>query len=395
MATDWLGVVAQPTTIVPANRLGQLLAEARLRNGHDLAELADRSAGLFTVGELSDLEAGHRLLDDAVVASVTSLYELDCGPIIPQRARLTIDLDQNLVTAAGRALPLDSTERDHIIDRYLSLVYVLRNRRPGTAVPLRQEDLAILAASLAERTELIEEQLLAVMESGSEPVHALVRWFKSRLWVPGAGALVGAVSIGTLVMINSDAATVEPAATDARNPDPNPGRRLAGLPLVETRAPGASATITELDPLAELGASAEALLPFDWRQVLPEWRVRYLPSDPGYRGLTYPYDRTIEMYVRASDTPESLAGILAHELGHAIDVTHFDDDDRGRWVEARGIADSPWWPTAYASDFDTGAGDFAESFAYWAVDDPNSSRIAGVPDADQLAVIEELIAPHL
>ena len=59
---------AQPSTIVPANRLGQLLAEARLRNGADLAELAYRSDGRFTVGELSDLEAGHRLLDERLIA---------------------------------------------------------------------------------------------------------------------------------------------------------------------------------------------------------------------------------------------------------------------------------------------------------------------------------------
>ena len=194
----------QPSTIVPANRLGQLLAEARLRNGADLAELAERSAGRFTVGELSDLEAGHRLLDDRLIGTVTSLYEVDCGPIIPQRAELTIDLDRNLVSAAGRVLPLDSGERDHIIDRYLSLVYVLRNRRPGTPVPLRDEDVAILAASLAERSELIEEQLLLVMETAGEPVNRLVRWFKTRLWVPGTGVLVGAVSVGSLVMVASD-----------------------------------------------------------------------------------------------------------------------------------------------------------------------------------------------
>lgn len=387
---------AQPTTIVPANRLGQLLAEARLRNGFDLAELSERSAGEFTVGELSDLEAGHRLLDDRLIAVITGLYELDCGPIIPQRAELTIDLDRNLVSAAGRVLPLDSAERAHIIDRYLSLVYVLRNRPPGTQVPLREEDLAILAASLAERSELIEEQLLLVMETGSEPVNALVRWFKSRLWVPGAGALVGAVSVGTLVMVTADTETSGATLQDTDDADPDVRRSLgrASLPLFDDDAAPSLSVTTDPTP-QEIGAAAEALLPFDWQDALPGWQITYQSANPSYRGLTYPYDQSIEMYVRASDTPASLAGILAHEIGHALDVTHLSDADRGRWASARDIGDSPWWPTAYASDFETGAGDFAESFAYWAVQDATSSRIGGQPTAAQLQVISDLVSPHL
>ena len=396
----------QPSTIVPANRLGQLLAEARLRNGADLAELAERSAGRFTVGELSDLEAGHRLLDDRLIGTVTSLYEVDCGPIIPQRAELTIDLDRNLVSAAGRVLPLDSGERDHIIDRYLSLVYVLRNRRPGTPVPLRDEDVAILAASLAERSELIEEQLLLVMETAGEPVNRLVRWFKTRLWVPGTGVLVGAVSVGSLVMVASDVPR-PPAELELPDDADDTLRRIVGaasLPLVDSpaprlgTAPTSSSTAeppTTASPTpAEIGAAAEALMPFDWRSGLDGWTIEYQPSNPGFRGLTFPYEKRIEMYVRTSDTPQSLAGILAHEIGHAIDVTHFSNGDRERWQDARGIGDSPWWPNAYASDFETGAGDFAEAFAYWAVRDANSSRIAGVPDSGELRLISELVNPH-
>ena len=98
------------------------------------------------------------------------------------------------------------------------------------------------------------------------------------------------------------------------------------------------------------------------------------------------------MYVRDGDTAQSLAGILAHELGHAIDVTHFKDADRAVWLEARGQSGAQWWPDAYASDFETGAGDWAEAFAYWALGDPNSSRLAGTPNSAQLAVVRNLIS---
>ena len=385
----------QPTTIVPAHRLGQLLAEARLSRGRDLEELSRSSSGVFTVGELSDLEAGHRLLDDGLIAAVTSLYEIDCGPIIPQRAELTIDLDRNLLYASGRSMRLDSGERDHIIDRYLALVYVLRNRPPGTSVPLRQEDVAILAASLAERAELVEEQLLLVMDRDGEPVRGLIRWFKNRLWVPGAGALVGAVSVGTLVMVTSDSPILRAETSLPLPPEGDePPRR--GTVAGGRSASGTGSVTTEVDPeLQRIGAEAEALLPFEWRTSLPEWTVAYRPAHDDFRGLTFPYDRTIELYVRESDTPRSLAGILAHELGHALDVSHFSDADRDRWTDVRGIDDSPWWPTAYAGDFETGAGDFAESFAYWAVGDASSSRLGGPPNDAELAVLVDLVDPYL
>ena len=98
------------------------------------------------------------------------------------------------------------------------------------------------------------------------------------------------------------------------------------------------------------------------------------------------------MYVGEGETAQSLAGILAHELGHAIDVTHFNDADRGAWLEARDQSGAQWWPDAYASDFETGAGDWAEAFAYWALRDPNSSRLAGTPNARQLDVVEKLLS---
>ena len=400
------------STIVPANRLGQLLAEARMRTGADLQDMSERSGGYFTVGELADLEAGHRVLDDHLVQLVTSLYEIGCGTIIPQRAELTIDLDDKSVSAAGRAVRLDSTARDHILDRYLSLVYLLRNRHPGTPVPLRDEDLAILSASLAERSELIQEQLLAAMAADNDAVSGLVGWFKRRLWVPGAGVLVGAVSVGTLVMVTADSSTTGATATDdelepqSDGPQPDVARVIGGpattsaparassSPATPSSVPPSTAPADRFDP-ATLGARAEALLPFDIEATLPGWTVEYRGSDPDYRGLTFPYDKTVELYVRPTDTPESLAGILAHELGHALDVTYFDQDARQQWLTVRDRANAQWWPDAYASDFETGAGDFAEAFALWAIDDASSSRLAGPPDATELAVLETLVSPLL
>lgn len=404
---------------VPANRLGQLLAEARLANGADLEDLAIRSD--FTVGELGDLEAGHRLLDDELIKRVTTLYEIDCGPIVPQRSGLVIDLDDQLMTAASHALPLDSSARDHVLDRYLSLVYLLRNNTPGTKVTLREEDMDILAASLAERRELIEEQLLLAMDPAHAQVSGLFGWFRQRLWVPAAGALVGATSVGVLVMLSSSSTSGEfipPAqllADAGVNPDvaPNssgsalivPGSAITGEALSSSStASGANGTTSTAAPTTisrpasvvesesiesteaslALGAQAEALLPFDWEAVLPNWEINYRGHNTQFRGLTYPYDRTIEIFVRESDTPERLVSIVAHELGHALDVEYLTAEQRESWLEIRNIDDSPWWADAYASDFQSGAGDFAEAFAVWAVNDESSSEIAGQPSRAQI-----------
>lgn len=408
------------STIVPANRLGQLLVEARQRQGTDLEELALRSD--FTVGELSDFEAGHRVLNDTIVREVTGLYSIDCGPIIPQRTELTIDLNDNVMMAAGHALPLSSAAHDHILERYLSLVYVLRNSEPGTAVPLRDEDVSILAESLAQKQERVREQLLRTMDNEPDSVSGLFTWFKQRLWVPGAGAVVGAVSLGTLIMLSTDGTALASESTDLPETDPDdrtspPSTQatariasVAGDTTSTTQHEGGTraetqvvlANGTTLDVAAEgidtavrtpqtVGAQAEALLPFDWNQVLPGWTITYKESNSEFRGLTYPYNKSIELFVRDNDTSESLAGILAHEIGHAIDVTHLNDAQREDWSETRSIESSQWWPDAYASDFETGAGDFAESFAYWAVQDPSSSKIAHTPTSSQLEALETLL----
>ncbi len=423
-------------TAVPPNRLGQLLSEARLRNGADLQELAGQSE--FTVGELSDLEAGHQLLDEDLITRVTQLYQIDCGPIVPQRSTLVIDLDDQLMTAASHALPLDSAAREHVLDRYLSLVYLLRNNNPGSKVTLRDEDLDILAASLQERRELIEEQLLLAMDPDNSSVFSLFGWFKKRLWVPAAGALVGVTSVGALVML-STASPSGDAISSAQlldtSPDPDATNGAGGVQLsagptsslsqgsTDAGATNASASasfsstadsavsppttiiasrsssvdrpdsvvesesIAPTDAVRQLGGAAEALLPFDWQEALPGWEINYRGHNDSFRGLTYPYEQTIEIFVRADDTPEQLASIVAHELGHAMDVTHMGSDERNRWLEARGVDDAPWWSDAFASDFESGAGDFAEAFAVWAINDASSSEIAGQPTTSQLSLL--------
>ena len=146
------------------------------------------------------------------------------------------------------------------------------------------------------------------------------------------------------------------------------------------------------DGLRTTASQALGLVRYDWQRRLPGWQVRFLPGRSGYRGLTYPDDRVIEVFVRGNDTPAELSHVIAHELGHAADVTYLNDRERDAWRSARGIgAATPWFPgVSGATDFSSGAGDFAESFAAVHTGVGWFSELGPPPDPSQAALLVSL-----
>lgn len=136
------------------------------------------------------------------------------------------------------------------------------------------------------------------------------------------------------------------------------------------------------------GAEALALIAFDWELFLPGWTISFEPPREGLRGLTYTSDARIEVLVRDGETPWEIARVVAHELGHAIDLARNEVVDRRLWRAARGIdPDIPWWPQSGVADFASGAGDFAECAATWMVGSATLSQLAGDCTADQLELV--------
>ncbi len=195
---------------------------------------------------------------------------------------------------------------------------------------------------------------------------------------------------------SSSAVADEPAVSD-------------GVPTTTTRSrrsgAAASSSVASLDGSSsegvaeappgrspqERGRWALDRISYPWQDRLPGWTVEFDDGREGLFGLTLVDDKRIEIYVRDDQSDDLLVHIVAHELGHAVDVTLNDGDDRRAWQAARGIEDAPWWPSSAASDFRTGAGDFAESFAYWQAESDNfRSKLGRVPDAVQLELIAEL-----
>lgn len=134
---------------------------------------------------------------------------------------------------------------------------------------------------------------------------------------------------------------------------------------------------------------------YPWRSELPGWTVLFLEPRGQASGYTWSGDRRMEVFVDDVDGPERVARVLAHELGHAVDVSMNSGDERREWLAEREVAaGTPWWPSAGRPDFETGAGDFAEVFAAWQVgEDDFKSRVNPAIDDGDYALIERLSRP--
>jgi len=117
------------------------------------------------------------------------------------------------------------------------------------------------------------------------------------------------------------------------------------------------------------------------------YRLRIAGPVAGLRGQTDNAARTITLFVGPRDATYVVAHDLAHELGHAYDATRMSAGQRAAYLRARGVPGAAWAPDAGASDYRSGAGDFAEVFALCQAASPvYRSRLAPRPQ-DPCAVL--------
>jgi hypothetical protein len=137
---------------------------------------------------------------------------------------------------------------------------------------------------------------------------------------------------------------------------------------------------------ADVGREALALITYPWQQRL-NVTISFAGPRAGFRATSTAFadHDVVTVYVRDTDTPRTVAVSVAHELGHLIDWRLLDDNDRSRWLAARGRSDAAWWTCDYCEDYSFGSGDFAETFAAWQVGPIDyRSRLAPLPSAGQM-----------
>ena len=385
-------------SLVPPARLGALLTDHRTRRGLTIDEIITVAEIPFSADELRSIEQGQVGLSDDQVHRLMDAYQAHSGPVIPQRSELIVDMDSGAVFAGQktRLLPADAGF-DDILGRYLSLLYLMRGLEPGRKLALRGDDLEVLSDALERNIAEIEGRLFDLMLPGE--VGPWYRRVRHRLAIPAAGIMVGLTTVGSLVFVQfpkGDRADVGAGADSAAAGGGAAEIAMATTvtignaelaPAVAVARPGpdaVAATYSPGDP-ASVGAAAEALVDYDYRGVLEGWTVEFLGPREGYRGNTNTVSRTISIFIGEHDTPQVVAEVIAHEVGHAIDVMYLDDQTRVAWMEMRSI-EQGWWPHSGASDFHVGAGDYAEAVAAVLVSSPSDSE-HGAFSPDELAFV--------
>lgn len=152
------------------------------------------------------------------------------------------------------------------------------------------------------------------------------------------------------------------------------------------------ATVSYESPSVQaLGGPAIAAISYPWQEELEGWEIEFVSGAGNIAGYTWSREQRIEVFVRPGATSSDLARIFAHELGHAVDVSKNDGDERRAWLAARGVETAAWWPGNGLADFSTGAGDFAEAFAVWQVGAGDyRGELGPPPTAEQLVLLAEL-----
>lgn len=383
-------------SLVPPARLGALLTHERTMRGLTLDELSVETNLPFSVQELRRIEQGQLALSDDQVQRLMHAYRASNGPVLPERSELVIDLHHGALFAGQRTriLPENAT-LDDVLGRYLSLLYLLRGLEPGHELVLRGDDLEVLSDALQRNIAEIESRLFELMMP-----RAASPWFdrlRHRLAVPAAGVLVGLTTVGSLVLVqfpNGERASEAPvgaaAPAAATLVATSAGDAELAPPVVVVRGQvDASSVAYEPGAPISVGAAAESLIDHDFRQALSDWTIVFDGPREGYRGNTNTVNRTITVYVAADDSPESVAGALAHEIGHALDVMYLSDELRAEWQQLRGI-EGPWWPSSGANDLSVGAGDFAEAVAV-SIAGSSSDSHHGAFTETQLAFVADVL----
>jgi len=211
--------------------------------GFSLEEAASRMGGRLSSVALLEIETGHRRVNDRDLSALAELYQIETAELVPSRSELIIDLSEGTISAGhGRArvtVVPDAEDREEILSRYLSLVYSMRRTPPGTAIPLRNDDMAVLSDALGVPSVQVADELRSMMVPAAADVENRFRRLRGRVLVPAVGVLVAMTAVGALVLVPQAGTAPAAGASDAPVVAEGPAPQILDA-VVQERGPDGS-----------------------------------------------------------------------------------------------------------------------------------------------------------
>ncbi len=220
-------------------------------------------------------------------------------------------------------------------------------------------------------------------------------------------ALVGAIAVvaaaASPIVISG---VSESSAKSAAKPAARSQQHEAGAGSAATFTQSATAPTGPTNKRAALGDACDgstgwqarrvehalSLLSYPWRKL--GYTVGSAPAKDGVLATISTGRHQITAYVRScsQETAQQLAGVLAHQMGVAVDDVHGNSTLHSTYLRIRGLpAGTPWFPCATCDPTRSGVWDYAESFVTWQLGGPVAPMpLAAQPDAGQLAKLTAL-----
>ncbi len=237
-----------------------------------------------------------------------------------------------------------------------------------------------------ESTETIEESWLSLRTQRLMLVAAV-------LVVAGA-SLVGSTMLARADTTAEPRAEIVPSADDPAD-DPATARLVAPLPAATLGTPLPDPDRAAASP-ETAGAAALDTIPFDWEQLLPGWSIEFAGYHEELLGGTSWQEQHITIWIRPEQSVGQIRHVLAHEIGHALDVTYFDEPIRSRWMARRGFPPGEdWWPRSGENDYASPAGDLAETIATWVNGTDHWAGTAAEPTDADVTLLRDLLSTAL
>lgn len=128
-------------------------------------EVVARTNERLDAQTLEKIELGVADIDQAELDLLIRVYAVDIESILPGRGKLVLDLSDGFVASGGRQESFGAGEAtiDDVLDAYLRLIYGLRRAPSGSPLPMRHNDLAVLAEALWVEQGELETRLVRLM----------------------------------------------------------------------------------------------------------------------------------------------------------------------------------------------------------------------------------------